>query len=109
MNERFVSEPIEPISDSMDLSETAVGEPALPTRFKWRNKEYTIESVLEKWKESSGDTHGSKESYVRKHWFAIRTTDGHRMKIYFERQPRSKAERLKRWWLYTVSLPFDGN
>ena len=107
MHERFISEAIEPMTDFLDASEAAIGEPAFPTRFKWREKEYTVEEVLDKRKETSSDTHGSKESYLRKHWFTVRTTDGHQMKIYFERQPRSKTEAVKRWWLYTIAHPLD--
>ena len=104
MAERFVSEPIHPVIEALDLDNTPVGEPPLPKRFLWRDKEYTVDEVLAKWKETGRDaTHGSKEQYLRKHWFRVRTTSGHVMTIYFERQPRSRAQRAARWWLFTLA------
>jgi hypothetical protein len=29
------------------------------------------------------------------------------MNLYFERQPRSKAQRKARWWLYTIEKSAD--
>lgn len=108
MDRRFVSEAIQSIQDSIDFSGTPVGEPPLPKRFVWRDVEYTVDAVLERWKESGKDTtHGSKEKYLRKHWFHVRTTGGDRMKIYFERQAKSKSQRTARWWLYTISRDED--
>ena len=103
MAERFISEPIQPVADSVDLSGTPLGAPSLPRRYAWRGVEYTVEEIVDSWKETGRDrTHGSKEQYVRKHWFHVRTTSGHEMKLYFERQARSKAQRMTRWWLYTL-------
>ena len=103
MTERFISERIEPDPDSMDLADTPVGEPPLPRRFLWRGDAYAVEKVIERWKETGPDTtHGSKQHYLRKHWFRVRTTSGHEMKLYFERQAKSKAQRTTRWWLFTI-------
>ncbi len=103
MAERFISEPIRPVAGSVDFSQTPVGEPPLPRRFVWRGVEYEVDEIVDSWKESGRDlTHGSNEQYVRKHWFHVRTTSGHEMKLYFERQAKSKAQRKKRWWLYTL-------
>ena len=99
---RFVSEPITPVADTMDTRRMAIGEPGLPGRFVWRDHEYAVDEVLEKWKEASGCSHGGEERYVRKHWFRVRTTDGEEMNIYFERQPRSTRQRKQRWWLYAL-------
>ncbi len=100
MPDTFISEPIEPEPGSF-AAPTAAGEPMLPTRFTWRGERYEIADVLAKWKES-GKERGGSEIYLRKHWYHIRTTDGQSMKIYFERQARSKGAARKRWWLYTV-------
>lgn len=106
MGQRFVSEAIVPVGDDFDTSDTPVGEPRLPMRFVWRDVEYAVERVLERRREVAADrTHGSGEMYLRKHWFTVRTTSGHVMKIYFERQPRSKAQAKSRWWLFTVADP----
>jgi hypothetical protein len=102
MSEEFVSEPIKPVAGTFDTAAMTRGEPGLPGRFIWRDKEYTVADVLEVWKEHGPCKGGGPEQYLRKHWFRIRTTTGLEMTIYFERQPRSKSQSKKRWWLYTV-------
>ena len=105
MQNEFISEPIKPVEGTFDTAAMAQGEPGLPGRFVWRDTEYTIAEVLEKWKESGPCKGGSAEMYLRKHWFKIRCSDGTEMTIYFERQPKSKQQSKKRWWLYTVKKP----
>ena len=102
MKEEFVSEPIRPVLGSSDVQGMARGEPGFPRRFLWRDKEYALDELLETWKESGPCKSHSGEMYLRKHWFRIRTTDGLQMKIYFERQPRSKGQAKNRWWLFTI-------
>jgi len=104
MPRRFISEPIKPITGEADAAAMALGEPGLPHKFLWRDVEYTVAEVLSAWRETSDCRSGSPEQYVRKHWFDIRTTDGHQMRLYFDRQPRSKRDRKVRWWLHTVWL-----
>jgi hypothetical protein len=99
---RFVSEPITPVADSLGIRGSAPGEPAIPGRFIWRSKEYAIGEVLGSWRELGPCKSGGKERYVRKHWFHIRTADGLEMKLYFERQPRSKSQSRERWWLFSL-------
>ena len=104
-SERFVSEAIRPLfaEDSGLASDhpAAIGEPILPTGFVWREQEYAVGEVLESWKELSPCHSGSDERYVRKHWYRIRTAEGVEMKIYFERQARSKGAATRRWWLFS--------
>jgi hypothetical protein len=101
MAEEFISEPIEPVEGTFDTAGMTRGEPGLPSRFVWRDKEYIVAEVLEKWKESGRCKTGSPEMYLRKHWFKIKCTDGSDMVIYFERQARTKRQSKTRWWLYT--------
>jgi len=105
MQEEFISESIEPVEGTFDTVGMTRGEPSLPNRFVWRDTEYEVDEVLEKWKESGPCKSGSSEMYLRKHWFKIITEDGSEMTIYFQRQPRSKRENKKRWWLYTINQP----
>ena len=100
MNEEFVSETIKPLEGSFDTSAMTRGEPGLPTKFTWRDKEYAIAELLEAWKETGPCKSGSSEIYLRKHWYKIKTIDNMIMTLYFERQPRSKNK--TRWWLYTI-------
>ena len=105
MKEEFVSEPIQPLAGTTDPSAMARGEPGLPRTFIWRGCECTVAEVLESWKQSGPCKSGSKEKYLRKHWFRLRTTAGLEMSVYFERQPRAKGQAKARWWLYTLAKP----
>jgi len=100
--EEFVSEPIKPVAGTFDAGGMTRGEPGLPQRFVWRDKEYTLAAVLEVWKEDGPCRSGGGEMYLRKHWYKIQTEQGPRMTIYFERQARSKRHSKARWWLYTI-------
>ena len=116
MKESLISEPIRPAfstaeghpdavaGDSHPAAGAfqAVGEPLLPSSFVWRGEEQTIAVVIERWKELSHAGASMQERYVRKHWYRIRTGAGLEMKIYFERQARSKGGAKQRWWLYSV-------
>ncbi|HKK05263.1 MAG TPA: DUF6504 family protein [Gammaproteobacteria bacterium] len=106
MHERFVSERITPLADSHDTGRMALGEPGLPREFTWRGQTVRVASVLRTWRDTGPCRHGSGERYVRKHWYEVRTDDGRRMKLYFDRKPRGRAL-SPRWWLYSVSEP-DG-
>jgi len=102
MSEEFVSEPIKPVANTFDLTAMTKGEPGLPGRFIWRDKEFAVANVLETWKELGPCRSGGPEKYLRKHWFKVRTEDGLEMTIYFERQARAKRQNKTRWWLYTT-------
>lgn len=97
--ETFICEQIKPVAGTFDTSTMTIGEPGFPGKFIWRKTEYELDTILDKWKETSGCTHGGTEKYLRKHWYKIRTKCGITMKIFFERQPSSKKELKKRWWL----------
>ena len=108
MKEEFVSEAIEPVKGTSDTVGMSSGEPGLPGRFVWRDKEYVVDKVLEKWQELGPDKGGSGQMYLRKHWFKVKTCSGAVMTLYFERQGRSKRERKMRWWLYTICSSCGG-
>ncbi len=97
---QLISEPIQPI----ELANTAMaaGEPALPMRFRWREEECKIAEVVEKHREFQPEGHrAGNEKYLRKHWFEVITTTGQRMRLYCERQARSRNAH-QRWWLYSI-------
>ena len=102
MTEEFVGEQIRPVAGTTGTLGMTRREPGLPRRFTWRGEQYEVAEVLERWKQTGPCTSGSGERYVRKHWYRVRTMDGQEMKLYFERQARSKALRKKRWWLHSV-------
>src|SRR5277367_7112483 len=103
MPSSFVSEPITPVKASFDPAGMARGEPGLPQRFRWREKEFIVAEVLEQWKEHGDCRHGSGERYVRKHGYRIRATDGSVMKLYFQRcMGRGKLPARSRWWMHSI-------
>lgn len=102
MPERFVSEPLKPVSETCDPARMATGEPGLPQQFIWRGQIIKIVAVLSSWKQTGSCRHGSPELYVRKHWYEVKTVDGRIMKIYFDRQPRRGHTSAARWWLFSI-------
>ena len=101
MAEQFISAAIQPIVGTFDATRMSTGEPGLPRQFRFGSQIIQIARVLKTWRETGPCHHGSGESYVRKHWFEVLTDGGDRMKIYFQRQPRSRANKI-RWWLFTI-------
>jgi len=104
MSERFVSEPIKPITETADTSRMAIGEPGLPREFVWRNRTITVKGVLRSWHETGKCRHGSPEMYVRKHWYEVVTELDGTIKLYFKRQP-SGGRKGARWWLFSIREP----
>jgi len=102
MPERFVSEPLKPITETSDPGRMAGGEPGLPRQFIWRGRIVEIIAVLNSWKETGPCRHGSPELYVRKHWYEVKTSDSRIMKIYFDRQARRGHTSAARWWLFSI-------
>ncbi len=102
MAEQFISTAIEPVVGTFDAARMSTGEPGLPRQFRWGSQTIQIARVLRTWRETGPCHHGSGEAYVRKHWFEALTDSGEIMKIYFDRQPRSRKKNKIRWWLFTI-------
>ncbi|MGE5258518.1 MAG: DUF6504 family protein [Hyphomicrobiales bacterium] len=104
MLDRFVGESIRPVPGTGDTSAMAIGEPGLPRKFVWRDRTITIVAVLRTWRETGRCRNGSRERYVRKHWYEVATIPGGTMRLYFDRHPRSGRRRnTARWWLFSIS------
>lgn len=101
MAERFVSEPLIPVTSTSDTSRMAIGEPGLPRQFVWRGRTIEIKAVLRCWRETGKCRHGSAEMYVRKHWYEVATVADGTMTIYFDRHPR-RGRKEARWWLFSI-------
>jgi hypothetical protein len=99
--EEFVSEPITPAPGTGDITAMARGEPGLPSRFRWRDREYAVTAVLKAWKSSSREG-GTGRLYLRKHWYLVETDAGLRMTLYCDRQTRNRGNPKARWWIYSV-------
>ena len=101
----FISEPITPDA-SFDPLAMSRGEPGLPEKFRWRGRDWIVAEVLETSKGYGDCRHGSGERYVRRHSFRLRTTDGHVLRVYFQRSfGRSRAS--ARWWLQSIEEPAE--
>ena len=100
-SEQFISEAIQPVAESIDAAPMTTGGPGLARQFQWRSQTIQIAQVLNTWRETGPCHHGSGELYVRKHWFEVLTDSGDTIKIYFERQSRSRSG-ARRWWLFTI-------
>ncbi len=99
--EQFISEPVAPVPGTSDVQAMGRGEPGLPARFVWRDREYRVAAVLKVWKTSSPEG-GTGRLYLRRHWYTVRTQTGETMTLYCERQARDRTHPKSRWWLYTI-------
>ena len=100
MTRRFISEQIEPVAGAIDGVAMQHGEPGLPRRFRWGARTIEVAELLRSWKETATDRG---ESYVRKHWYELRSMAGQRLRVYFERQRRRGSGRdTPRWWLFWI-------
>ena len=102
--DEFVSEPVEPVAGTADLSGMSRGEPGLPAKFIWRGRTYELASLQERWKTS---TPSGGELYLRRHWYRIMTVSGDRMTLYCERQTKNRKNAKARWWLYSITMCSD--
>jgi hypothetical protein len=98
----FISEPMVPLETSFDTGGMARGEPGLPQKFRWREKEFIVAEVLEQWKEHGDCRNGSAERYVRKHGYRVRIADGAIFKIYFQRTSGRGKLAKSRWWIHSI-------
>ena len=105
--EGFVGEQLKPDGSTFNAFALIGGAPAMPKRFRWRERDFEVAEVLEQWKELGPAREGGSSQYLRKHWFRIRTTTNDEMKIYFERTARSTRQRKTRWWLYSMTSARD--
>lgn len=101
MSEEFIGAAIQPVVGAIEPTRMDSGEPGLPRQFRWRSQVFQVVRVLKTWRETGPCHHGSGERYARKHWFEVVADSGDTMKIYFERQARSRKGR-DRWRLFSI-------
>ncbi len=99
---RFLSVALRPVTETIDATRMAAGEPGLPQEFRWRGGTLRVAEVLRTWRETGPCHHGSGEAYARKHWFEVVTGTGSRARLYFERQARGRGKEAARWWLFSL-------
>lgn len=107
--ERLISEPIAPVPGAEPADHpNAIGEPVLPSRFRFREGEFRVDAVLASWKSYSPRAANSRGRYVRRHWYRIRTDEGRVLTIYFVRTTATGSRKEKGWSVYSEAVPEDG-
>jgi len=103
--ETFIGEPIQPKLGSFDTAAMATGGPGLPRLFAWRGNEYKVAVVLKTWRtREPGVGMDSDYTYVRKHFYRVKTTAGDVMTLYFDRKPLGGRGKHKiRWFLFSIA------
>jgi phosphoribosylglycinamide formyltransferase-1 len=103
--ERFIGADLIPVTATSDTARMAAGEPGLPREFRWGDQTVTIVDVRRNWHDTGPCDHGSRERYVRKHWYEVETAAHGVMKIYFDRQPPHGRGKGSRWRLFSIVTP----
>jgi hypothetical protein len=107
MADTFVGEDIQPVPGTADTAMMARGQPGVPRRFHWREREYVVKRVADEARRMGECSHGSDEQYVRKHVYTVETECGRVMKLSCDRSPRPGSKGAIRWRL--VSMDEEGN
>lgn len=104
--ERFIGADLIPVTATSDTLRMAAGEPGLPREFRWGTETVTIVDVRRSWHDTGPCDHGSRERYVRKHWYEVETAEHGVLKIYFDRQPPRRGHaKGSRWRLFSIVAP----
>ena len=99
----LISESITPRAGTANAARMGLGEPGLPAGFVWRDQDYDIVETLDAWKQSSREgARAVGESYLRRHYYRLKMSDGSVWTVYFLRQSMSSSRGRQRWFLYTV-------
>jgi len=99
-NEKLISEPVAPVAGSFNAAAMAQGESGVPMIFSWRGNEYRVKTILDSWRNFRHCRNGSREQYVNKHFFKIRTESDEVMTLYRARTGSKKDV----WTLYTITV-----
>ena len=95
MARRFVSRPLKASGEGFISSATG-SEPPVPRAFLWDGGVLEIVAVVRRWR-STKDDRG--DTYLKRHWFELRTAGGARIEAYYDREARRGAAQ---WWIYTI-------
>jgi len=105
--ETFISEPIAPEPGSFDTSMMAQGGPGIPRVFTWRGRRYEVLGVTDTWtSREPGKGMDRGYTYLRKHFYRVKTTSGEVMILQFDRKPQGSRGR-QRWSLFSIETPLE--
>jgi hypothetical protein len=98
----LISEPITPEPGTFDTAMMSRGGPGIPRFFTWRGKRYEVLGLIETWtSRERGKGMDRGYTYIRKHFYRIKTTSGEIMTLQFDRKPRGERGR-ERWSLFST-------
>ncbi|MBN1458489.1 MAG: cytoplasmic protein [Armatimonadetes bacterium] len=104
-DERFIGEPIVPQPGSFDASMMARGGPGIPRHFAWRGKTHEVLGLIDTWtSREPGKGMDKGYTYIRKHFYRVKTTTGEIMTLEFDRKPQGSRGR-RRWSLFSLETP----
>ena len=90
-----MSRPLESAGDGFVTAATG-SEPPVPQAFVWDGRTLKVASVLRSWRSTKNDRG---DTYLKRHWFELRTDDGARLEVYYDREARRGTAQ---WWLFTI-------
>jgi len=103
----FIGEPITPAAGSFDTSMMARGGPGIPRHFIWRGKDYEVLGLIDTWtSREPGKGMDKGYTYIRKHFYRVKTTTGEIMTLEFDRKPQGERGR-RRWSLSSLETPSE--
>ncbi len=81
------------------------GGPGIPRHFTWRGRSYEVLGLIDTWTtRERGKGMDKKYTYIRKHFYRIKTTTGEIMTLQFDRKPQGPRGR-DRWSLFSMETP----
>ena len=92
---KFAGRPLVPTGDGF-VTPASGGEPPVPRAFGWGERTLVVTTVLRSWRSSKTDRG---DTYLKRHWFELKTEGGSTIEVYFDRQSRRGEAQ---WWLYTI-------
>jgi hypothetical protein len=95
MARRFVGRPLTPGGEGY-VTAASGSEPPIPRAFLWEARKLVVADVLRCWR-GTHDDRG--DTYLKRHWFDLRTEDGARIEVYYDREAHRGGAQ---WWLYTI-------
>jgi len=94
---RFIGAPLIPGTSYLQTPALEHNEPPLPASFVFARETLAVGSVVRAWRSTNTDRG---DTYLARHWFELRLTDGRLAVVYFDRKAKP---RQPRWWLYTLA------
>jgi hypothetical protein len=114
----FIGERVDPVFEGRAGFEK---RPVCPDGFVWRERRYRIAECMSEWRDYARRgkmAHNMRPSHlaaaakrgsrgVGRHYFRVRTEDGHVFDLYYDRAPKDTADRKGSWHILREMEPED--